>query len=382
MSLPLVATCVLGLEDLLADELRGLGVSDVAPQRGAVAFRGGWPDVWRANLRLRTANRVLVVLDRWPVPDDAALAAGMRALVTRRGAASWDGVRAAALFAPERTFAIRATSGRSQLTDVRWVALRAKDGLVDGQRARFGRRSSVDRESPELPLRLWLFEDRATLLLDTSGAPLDRRGYRVRSVRAPVREQLAAACVLAAGWDGRGPVLDPMCGSGTLLIEAALIALGRAPGASRRRWVFEGLPGFEPEAWQRIRQEPLPNTDPDLELFGIDRDPSAVAATRANMDRANLSARAIVDRGDAFSMFPPAASGLLLINPAYGERLAESPEQWRRLGDWLKQHYSGWTAVVLAGGESKGKHIGLRTSRKIPIKNGPLDARILVFQLY
>ncbi len=381
MALRLIATCGLGLEEFLAAELGELGASGIRRGRGAVAFTGGWEDCWRANWRLRTANRVLVELGAWDGSDGDALAAGAEALLMRHEL-EWDGVAAGVLFDPRRTFAIRATASASRLRDTRWVALRVKDGLVDGQRRRFGRRSSVRRKRPDLPLRVWLARDRAALLLDTSGESLDHRGYRVATVEAPVREQLAAACVLAAEWDGRGPVLDPMCGSGTLLAEAASFALGRAPGVFRRGWALERLPGFDRAKWETIRNEPIPAPGPRVKLYGVDRSLDAIRAARANLGKAGLGGHAILKRSDAFDYEPPRGSGLFLVNPAYGERLEEEHGQWRRLGDLLKQRYTGWRAVVLAGGETRGKGIGLRPKRRIPVRNGPLEARILIFDLY
>jgi len=369
------------LEEFLEAELRELGAKSLVATTAAVQFRGDWPDVWRANWRLRTANRVLVKLGTWNGHDGDALAAGARNLVRRRGR-SWSGIDAGALFNPSRTFALRSTSRSSKVTDTRWVSLKVKDGLVDGQRSRYGRRSSVDREAPDLQLRVWLNKNQATLLLDTSGEPLDRRGYRLSVVAAPVREQLAAAVVMASGWDGTGPVVDPMCGSGTLLAEAAFIALGMAPGALRQGWAFEGLPTFDAEHFAKIRAEEIPVPGPDLQLYGVDRDAKAVAAASGNLKRADLLDRTALETGDAYRFTPPEGPGLVAVNPAYGERLNEDADQWKRLGDLLKNSYRGWKAVVLAGGESRGKAIGLRPSRRIPVRNGPLDARILTFDLY
>ena len=384
MSLRLIATCGLGLEEFLEVELRELGAADPRRERGAVTWNGSWRDCWRANWRLRTANRVLVELGQWEGSTADALAGGARALIRRR---KKGGIDIGALFDPKRTFSIRATTTASRIRDLRWAALKVKDGLVDGQRDRYRRRSSIDRDHPDLALRLRLHKDLATLTLDTSGVPLDRRGYRVKTSAAPMREQLAAACVLAADWDGKGPVMDPMCGSGTLLTEAALIALGRAPGYLRAAhggpgWAFERLPSFDAKAFAAIRAEPVPAPGEDVELYGVDRAASALRACRANLERAGLSERAQLMKADAFDVEPPDGPGLLLVNPAYGERLEAEPEQWRRLGDLMKQSYTGWRAVVLAGGETRGKPIGLRPKRRIPVRNGPLDARILIFELY
>ena len=381
MDLELVATCALGLETLVAGELDELGVRAIAPGRGAVHFRGGWRDVVRANLHLRAANRVLVTLASWPAAHGDALAHGAGALV-RDARRSWAGITAGELFAPSNSLAVRASASRSQITDVRWIALRLKDGIVDAQRKRFGQRASVSREDPVLPLRLHLDQDHATLLLDTSGQSLDHRGYRVTTARAPVREQLAAACVLAADWQGQGPVVDPMCGSGTLLVEAGWRALGRPPSFLRRTWAFERFPGFDPRALVAVRSEAQTVHAPDPVLIGIDRDATAVQAARDNLTAAQLDLHARISRGDAFTFEPPKTPGLVLINPAYGRRLEAARDDMKRLGDLLKQRYKGWRAVVLAGDPGRGKYLGLRPKRKISIKNGPVDARILVFDLF
>jgi putative N6-adenine-specific DNA methylase len=384
MCLGLVATCVLGLEEILEQELRGLEIRDLRRQRGAVTFTGDWRDCWRANWRLRTANRVLVELASWEAPDGSALAAGARALIAGSAgrAARRPSFDVASLLHPDRSFAVQATAAASAVRDARWAALSLKDGLVDGQRERWGRRSDVSRDDPDVRLRLRLHRDVATLLLDTSGEPLDRRGYRAAMTGAPVREQLAAACVLASGWNGRGPVADPMCGSGTLLVEAAWVALGWPPGRLRRHWAFERLPSWDPRAFTAILQEPLPVPGPDVRLFGNDVSAEALSAARANLERANLLDRATLVRGDAAAFQPPAGPGLVVVNPPHGERLATAVERWRALGDLLKRRYQGWLAAVLAGGEDRGKHIGLRPRRRIPVMNGPLAARILVFDVY
>lgn len=383
MRLGLVATCVLGLEEILEAELRAFGARDIERQRGAVAFTGDWSECWRANWRLRTANRVLVELGSWEAYDGPSLAAGARALVGGRTGARVRraGVDVGALFHPDRTFLIQATSTASEVRDTRWAALSIKDGLVDGQRDRYGRRSDVNREDPDLHLRLRLHRDRATLLLDTSGEPLDRRGYRAVTATAPVREQLAAACVLASGWDGRGPVVDPMCGSGTLLIEAAWVALGWPPGRLRREWAFERLPSFDPQAFLEVQNEPMPVSGPNVRLYGNDLSNEALQAARANFERANVLDRAVLTRRDAAYFEPPEEPGLVLVNPPHGERLGTDTERWRALGDLLKKRFKGWKAVVLAG-EDRGKQIGLRPKRRIPVMNGPLEGRILVFELY
>ena len=380
IDLELVATCAAGLEGLLKAELELLGCRRVEAVRGAATFRGGWADVMRCNWRLRTANRVLVKLAAWAAPDGDALAAGAGAVVA--SSRDWAGLGSAELFHPSFPLAVRGTSRDSEVRDTRWIALKVKDGVVDAQRARWGRRASVDRHDPDLPLRVLLVSNRATLLLDTSGQPLDRRGYRLDRHVAPLRENLAAACILASRWDGRGPVVDPMCGAGTLLAEAAGYALGRAAGVGRESWAFERLANFDREAFGRVRAEPIPAPGPDVKLYGIDHSSAALAAARANLDRAGLLDRAHLERRDGFAWRPPTEPGLVVVNPPYGERLADAPEQWRELGDLLKNSYRGWKAVVIAGDPGKGKHIGLRPAFRLPVRNGPIEARILGFDLY
>jgi putative N6-adenine-specific DNA methylase len=377
-----IATCARGLEPVVAGELAALGCAVESTDVGGVAFSGDTAAGLRANWRLRAANRVLLELGSWSAPDELQLYRGSASLVAGGlSGALWDRESLRALFDPARTFAVQATSSRSELRDTRWIALRVKDGIVDAQRSLFGRRSDVDRERPSLQLRLRLHSDRATLLLDTSGEPLDRRGYRVATTAAPAREQLAAAAILASGWDGRGALVDPMCGSGTFLAEGAALALGLPPNRLRERWGFETLPFFSPALWERIRAEPMPALDPELQVFGIDRAAEAIAAARQNLSAAGLAERAQLAIGDAFDFTPPPGPGLVTVNPPYGERLAE-PASWRQLGDLLKTRYKGYRAVVLAGDARLGKELGLRPSRRLPVWNGPLEARVLVLDLY
>ncbi len=379
-SLELVATCAVGLEGLLHDELAALGLAPGAPGPSAVPFRGDHTAVWRANLWLRTANRVLVQLGRVPAHDGDELWRGTRELVL---SGAFGVVPLSELFEPERTLSVRASASRSALRDVRYVALRFKDGIVDAQRAVYGRRSNIARRGADLALRGWLERDQASLLLDTSREPLDRRGYRAPGTEAPLREQLAAAVILAAGAPAGVPVVDLMCGAGTLLVEAGWIARGIPPGVLRSQWAFEGLPGFEQAAFAAMRGERRASADPPGPLYGFDADQAAVGSARRQLRCAALEEAAQVVCADAFAVPAPAAPpGLVVVNPPYGARLREAPDQWQRLGDLLKRRYAGFRAAVLAGDEFRGKHLGLRPRRRLSVRNGPLEARILVLDLY
>ena len=373
-----IATAARGLEEVVAAELEALGARALPAEPGGVPFAGDAALAVRACWRLRAANRVLAELASFPAPDGDAL---YRALYELTAASAGGSFALATLLPPERTFAIAATTSRSALADTRWIAVRAKDGIVDAQRDRFGRRSDVARIAPDVSLRIRLHEDRATLLLDLVGEPLDRRGYRVATTAAPLREQLAAAALLASGWDGRGPVVDPMCGSATFLAEAGAIALGWAPNRLRERWAFERLPPFA-GLLDRARAEPIAAPDPDVRLHGCDHDFLAIEAAGRNLEAAGLTGRATLATGDAFAFEPPPGPGLVTVNPPHGTRLDSSPAEWRRLGDLLKQRYRGWRAIVVAGDAALGKQLGLKPSRRMPVRNGPLEARLLFLDLW
>ena len=383
VSIPLIATCALGLEGLLEGELRGLGVSDVRPERGAVSFRGSWRDCWRANLQLRTANRILVALASWSAPNGDALASGIQGLLEGRKVRGAGSVlpQLGELLVPDRSFAIHASCSASSITDPRWASLRGKDGICDAQRGHFGRRADVDRDNPDLPLRLRLHRDRATLLLDSSGEPLDRRGYRRAPGTAPVRETLAAACVLASGWDGQGPIVDPMCGTGTLLVEAAWFAQGRSPGCLRDRWAFQALPGFDAAAFAALRGESPSDRDaPQVELIGTDLDPVAVRAAKINLRAAGLGRSVRLDQVDGLRAPPPRQRGLLVVNPPHGHRIDGAEGMWRSLGRRLREAYGGWAVVLLGGERSPLREIGFAPEQVLEVRNGPLKGQIIVLR--
>ncbi|HJN74677.1 MAG TPA: RNA methyltransferase [Myxococcota bacterium] len=352
----LVATCGAGLEGLLAVELRSLG-HDVDEQVGAVTFEGTAEQAVDAVLRLRTANRVLIDLGGWAASNQEDLYRGAFKLIR---------ARKDSLFAPSQTLAIRASTSASMMMDVRYVALKVKDAVVDAQRERWGTRSNIDREAPQLPLRLRLHRNRATLLLDACGVPLDHRGYRKTSTAAPLRETLAAGAILASGWTGEGPVVDPMCGSGTLLVEAAWIAQGRSPQTLRGDFPWLDFPDFprRPQLGALLRPPPL---------FGGDINVRALEATRENLRAAGLQVK--LRRGDAMRCKRPGPRGLLTLNPPYGHRLEGI--DWHALDTWLRT-WSGWH-VVLVAAETPG--LELEPERVLNVRNGPLSVRILCFSI-
>ncbi|MED5372535.1 MAG: hypothetical protein VX899_16085 [Myxococcota bacterium] len=365
-----VATCAKGLEDLLAAELTKLGLAPDKPGVGAVGFESDWPGVWKANLWLRTANRVLVELGSWSGARKERLYGGLRKLLKDDDSS---------LFHPRSTFAFRASTAASEMDNAQQVALICKDALVDHQRDRWGERADVDRDDPDLRLRVRLYRNQATLLLDTSGLSLDHRGYRVSTTPAPMRETLAAACILASGWDFKGPVVDPMCGSGTLLIEAGRMALGLRPAARPRTYAFQRLPGFQAKGFKELMEGQAPGST-KVRLYGADIEPRALDACEDNAKAARLSSYLQLQQGHVLGTRLPPRPGLLCMNPPHGMRLHEDQAMRGELGQWIRDNARGWTVVILAGGDSPGKGWGMKPELNLRVFNGNLRARILVYR--
>jgi putative N6-adenine-specific DNA methylase len=367
------ATTAKGLEGLLAGELRELVAGEVVPAEGGVHFRGNRADGYRSCLWLRTANRILQPFAVFRCDSADQLYAGIRAL-------AWE-----ELLTPAMTVALDANVRDSALTHSRFAALKAKDAIVDRLRDRYGQRPNVDPADPDLPVNLHIHDNRCTVSLDLAGAGLHRRGYRLERTIAPLRETLAAGLILSSGWDGLSGFVDPMCGSGTLPLEAALFATRTAPGLARN-FAFQKWPDFDAHGWQALRDEAHRLRRPvDAPILGADHDPRALAAARDNATRLPCAAAVSWVRSDFSTLTPPGATGTLLLNPPYGERLKNAGDPatlYRAIGDTLKRRWTGWTAWLLTGNLAAAKHIGLKASRRIPLWNGPLECRLLRYDLY
>jgi 23S rRNA (guanine2445-N2)-methyltransferase / 23S rRNA (guanine2069-N7)-methyltransferase len=374
------ATTPRGLAELLAEELRGLGVEDTRPAPAGVAFRGGIEDGYRACLWSRTASRVLLHLARLDAETPETLYQGVCAL-------PWE-----EHLGPDDTLAVDVDGATEAFRHTRFAAQRVKDGIVDRLRAVHGRRPSVRLERPALRVHLHLAGTAGHLALDLSGEPLHRRGYRLDGVEAPLRENLAAGILLRAGWprvaaEG-GCLLDPMCGSGTLPIEAALMAADRAPGLLRDYWGFAGWLGHRPAVWKRLLEEARRRAEAGLqrlpEVLGFDEDARAVQAARANAARAGLAARVgLATRRLADLTAPPAVkAGLVVVNPPYGQRLGEREALmplYRLLGERLRTRFADWQAAVFTADAGLAGALGLRPRRTHVLWNGPIECRLLRF---
>jgi len=370
---PLAATCTRGLEEVLRDELVRLGHPDAGCGRGVVTFAGTAADVFRANLWLRTAMRVLRRLAEGP-------AGGRDELYELAAAVEWE-----AIVAPSQTIAVEAAGKSEGFRNTAFAALVVKDACVDRLRRRRGHRPDVAREGADVVIHLHLAGREAGLALDASGEPLSHRGYRPRGGPAPLAESLAAGILALAGYDGSQPLLDPMCGTGTIPIEAALIATRTAPGLARRfaceRWHEADGRAFEAvraQARGMRRAAPAP-------IVAADADPRAVAAARRNAAAAGVADAIVFETRDARRLEPPGPGGLIVMNPPYGERLGEASELeplYAEVGDALKRRAAGSTAWILAGNRELAKAIGLRPSRRVVLWNGPIECRLLRFDLY
>jgi len=368
------APCPRGLEAALAAELAPLGATDLAPTDGGVAFAGPLTLAYHANLESRLASRVL-----WRVgAGDAADEHQLYDLV--------HGIDWLQHFAAARTLRVDVAATRSPLRSLEFATLRIKDAVCDVFRERTGTRPSVDKRAPDVRVFVHLTEQQATVYLDTSGEPLFKRGYRRDTEEAPLRENLAAGILALSGWTPAEPFLDPMCGSGTMAVEAALIAADRAPGLVRR-FGFQKLAWYDGPAWQRITQaarDRVRAAPATPTLFASDKADGAVARTRAHLDAAKVDGFVVVERADALTRPAPAPAGVIVTNPPYGVRLADLDALaalYPRLGDALKQRFAGWRACVLTGDLRLAKLIGLKPDRRTPLYNGALECRLFVFRL-
>jgi putative N6-adenine-specific DNA methylase len=372
--LTLFATTAKGLEELLAAELTALGAARVHQLPGGVQFCGDQALVGRANLWLRTANRVLLRLAAFPctTPDD--LYRGVQQV-------SW-----ADWLTPDMTLAVSCTLKDSQITHSGYAALKAKDAIVDAMRAHYGARSSVNPRDPDLPVQLYINRNHCTLYLDTSGVPLDHRGYRLERGEAPLREHLAAALVLLSGWQGEVPLYDPFCGAGTILAEAAMIATNRAPGLLRDSFAFQRWPMHSVPLWRDERaaaeaaQRPLSTA-----IMGSDQSAAVLKHARANLERAGITSGVGCSVRSFSDFTPDQGPGVIICNPPYGERMGDEAalvQLYRQLGDVLKQRCGGSRAFVLTRQGMLAKEVGLRPTRRYVLWNGPIECRLLHFDLY
>ena len=368
-----IATCAGGLETVLEKEVTDRGWQVTSSVAGAVRFAGPGFVLAEANIVLRTASRILV-----PVTTGRVRSYDELYRLTSR--VEWP-----RLAPPTSSIGVTVISSDRVLSDSRFATLRVKDAIVDVQRRRTGKRSEIERQAPDIGIVAHVADGTAEISLDSTGRPLHIRGYRTEAGAAPLRETVAAGMVLLSGWDRQSPLLDPFCGSGTILIEAALIAAGIHPGIQRDDFAFLRWPGADRAAFDQLRatlrdgestQSPL--------IHGADRDAAVIEVARRNAERAGVSDLVTIDHRDFFTDPKGDAGGILLTNPPYGERmeLEDAAAFYGRLGDQLKRNYKGSTAWILSANRAAMKHIGLRTSAKLPLFNGGMESRLYKIALF
>ncbi len=370
----MTAKTVFGLEEILARELTTLGAENVEVGRRLVNFAGDQRLLYKANIWLRTAIRVLKPIHQFEADNERNLYAGVKDIDWRQ------------YLAPEGTLAIDPVVHNSFCTHSLYAAQLAKDAIVDQFRSRTGARPSVDLKTPDLRINLHINSNHVTIYLDSSGDSLHKRGYRAKAGEAPLNEVLAAGILSLTQWDHQTAMADFMCGSGTLAIEAALLARNIAPGLIRKELGYTRWPDFDASLQEHLLAEARAAclTDLPFPIGGSDLDPAAIELAKQNARHAGVDNDIKFEVAHYEAAQPPAPSGMLVFNPPYDERMrvAQIAAVYRRIGDALKQSWTGWTAFLFTGNRDAAEQIGLRPSRKIQLFNGPIECRLLKYELY
>jgi putative N6-adenine-specific DNA methylase len=368
--------CPRGLEPLLAEDVTAAGAGNVKPIAGGVLFSGSLETCYRVNLDSRIATRVLRQVAQGPYQREEDIYHLAREVDWPR------------LFKVAKTIRVYVTSIKSPLKSLEFITLRVKDAVCDRFRDLGGERPSVDTRNPDVRVHLFITVTDATLYIDTSGEPLYMRGHKIARIEAPIKENLAAGILRLAGWKPGTPLLDPMCGSGTFLLEAAQMSLGDAPGLSRApgEFGFERLLDFDAALWRRLTVKAAEKRlSPDkLPIWGSDISRDAVARAQQNLAHAGIDDLVELRQADLLTREAPAANGLLIANPPYGERLSDQDEMaafYPKLGDAFKKRFTGWDCWLISADTKLPKLIGLAPKRKTPLFNGPLECRLYYFPI-
>ncbi len=370
----MVAKTLFGLEPILAKELKNLGAIDVKEGVRNVTFYGDKGFMYKANIALRTAIRILKPFKQFKVKNETDLYNGIKNIY-------WEEF----LF-HDKTFAIHTTLATDNFSHSHYASLKVKDAIADYFREKYNKRPSVDLDYPDLSLDIHIQGDTCTVSLDSSGQSLHKRGYKSSTNIAPINEVLAAGLVSLTGYDGTQHFIDPMCGSGTILIEAAMLALNIPANINRKEFAFENWPDYEEELFEKIQQSLMKKVrEIDKKIIGYDKAPSAIAKAKENIENAGLTEFITVERKDFFTSEKPVeGKTIVLFNPPYGERLKVNvPVFYKKIGDTLKQGYPDTDAWLITSDLEEGiKNVGLKTSRRIPLYNGKLECRLVKYQMY
>ncbi len=369
----MIAKTFFGFEEILAKELQVLGAQEVEIGTRAVSFKGDKGFMYKANLSLRTALKILKPIYYFRATNDQQLYKGIQSM-------DWTKYLEA-----NHTFVIDSTIHSDNFRHSQFVSQKAKDAIVDQFREKTGQRPSIDKDFPDLRINIHIDRDQVSVALDTSGDSLHHRGYRTATNIAPINEVLAAGMVILSGWDGQSDFLDPMCGSGTILAEAAMIACNIPANINRKEFAFEKWNDWDNDLFDQIVDSLLKKTrEFHYTITGYDKAPSAVSKAKDNIANANLSEYINIEQKNFFDTQKETSGPLhLLFNPPYGERLDIELERfYRELGDTMKQHYPGTHAWFITANLEALKFVGLKPSRKIKLFNGGLEARLVKYEMY
>lgn len=368
----LIAKTFMGLEQVLAQELTELGANNIQTGRRMVSFTGDKEMMYRANFQLHTAIRILKPIAHFRARSAEDMYDEVKKI-------DWS-----QYIELGKTFSVDSVVYSDEFRNSRFVTYKVKDAIVDQFREQTGKRPNISVSNPDIRLNIHIAEDQATLSLDSSGESLHRRGYRQESVEAPLNEVLAAGMILMTGWRGETDFIDPMCGSGTLPIEAALIARNISPGVFRKEFAFEKWPDFDADLFDRIYNDDSQEREFEHHIYGYDIEIKAVNTAAINVRAAGLSKEVSIAQADFKDFQKPAAQSLIVMNPPYGERIS-TPDllgTYKMIGERLKHQFGGNTAWVLSYREECFEQIGLKPSLKIPVYNGSLECEFRKYQLF
>ena len=374
-NLNMLAKCLAETEDVLAKELRQLGAMDIVKVKRGVKFKGDKGFLYKANLWLRTALRILVPISEFKARNEEEIYRKVKQI-------PWEHH-----FGVEHTFLVKSNVFAPHIRNSLFVSQRVKDAIADRFREKTGRRPSVSKENPQIVVDIHIAREKVVVSLDSSGDSLHKRGYREETGRAPISEVLAACILNIAGWDGLKHLVDPMCGSGTFLIEAALMSHNIPPGVYRQNFSFKNWKDFDEDLYELIFNKALEKEKNfQYSITGFDSDSRSVLKSRHNLKKSLMNEQVSTEKMDFLDIpskreFP--TPGMLVINPPYGEKLeADIPQLYQGIGDSLKQHFAGYEAWIFTASQEGIKHIGLKASKKIPLKNGKLDCWLVKYELY
>lgn len=368
----MIAKTFQGLEEVLAEELIALGANDIEIGRRMVSFSGDKEMMYRANFCLRTAIRILKPIKQFVAKNADEVYDQIKAI-------EWDEI-----LNPDKTFAIDSVVFSNEFRHSKFVAYRVKDAIVDYFKENCGKRPSVRINRPDVLLNIHIAETKCTLSLDSSGESLHRRGYRQEAVEAPLNEVLAAGIILKTGWKGECDLIDPMCGSGTIPIEAALIARNIAPGIFRKEFAFEKWVDYDDEMYNRIYNDDSQEREFEHHIFGYDNSPSAIDIATYNVKAAGVSKDTIIKLQPIQQLEQPKNKAIMITNPPYGERISTENllGLYEVIGERLKHAFAGYEAWILSYRKECFDKIGLRQSERIPLYNGALECELRKYDIF